>query len=161
MKTVQKTPVALPQHASVEGTSLDHVLRGRCFRPYLGAGLGGSCSGCQQSLLEQYIRQGTKCPAATLGQAICAAGSDPDQLSCGGQWLVFRTHGRLRLEVLQAVSLGLSHGTVLSQEPLAQGKDEAWEEGLVQQLQVLNWACLFGELVGAGPRAPPGCSGSP
>lgn len=50
---------------------------------------------------------------------------------------------------------------VLSQEPLAQGKDEMREEGLVQQLQVLNWACLFGELVGAGLRTPPGCSGSP
>lgn len=53
------------------------------------------------------------------------------------------------------------HGIVLSQEPLAQGKDKMWEEGLVQQLQVPNWACLFGELGGAGLGTPPGCSGSP
>lgn len=87
LETAHETPVALPQHASVEGTGLDPVLHEHCFQPYLAAGLEGSCLGHQWS----------------ASQAVHEVPSCCSGMSSG----VF---GRIRWDVLQAVSLGLSHG---------------------------------------------------
>ena len=78
------------------------------------------------------VRRDAKDPAAPPGQATCAAGSDVEdsaELPCHGSGLGSGPHGRLRQNksratVLRAVSLCLSCGIVLCQEPLAYRKDE-------------------------------------
>lgn len=98
LERVPKTPVALPQHSGVEGTSLDHVLCERRFRPYLDVGghflssASGRVWSARRLLLDkQHVRLGVtrraalSCPAVASGFfSGCVAG-----------------------EVLQAVSLGL------------------------------------------------------
>lgn len=79
--------MAVPQHGSAESAGLDNVLREYCFRPYLAAGLEGSCLGHQWS----------------ASQAVHEVPSCCSGMSSG----VF---GRMRWDVLQALSLGLSHG---------------------------------------------------